>query len=166
MSKRIGAKESTLCRKCNAPFGEDNRRASHTALCLPCNRIRQKEWRARAASLGKSVRGAPPLGWKKEWAKRYNKLPYVKEARRQEAADRRSDPNYQVKIRAQLMVSRAIQRGRLTRQACEICGEAKTDAHHDDYTQPLAVRWLCRLHHRRLHLELREVGDGENAGGR
>lgn len=47
----------------------------------------------------------------------------------------------------------ALRRGRLVRLPCEECGNPKTDAHHDDYTKPLAVRWLCRSHHLRLHAE-------------
>ena len=36
------------------------------------------------------------------------------------------------------------------RQPCEVCG-AQADAHHEDYYKPLEVKWLCPLHHRRLH---------------
>lgn len=45
----------------------------------------------------------------------------------------------------------AIKSGRLVRQPCEVCGEYESEAHHDDYEQPLAVRWLCRSHHRAVH---------------
>jgi hypothetical protein len=45
----------------------------------------------------------------------------------------------------------AIANGSLTRQPCEVCGAARVDAHHDDYDRPLAVRWLCRGHHLKLH---------------
>jgi hypothetical protein len=35
---------------------------------------------------------------------------------------------------------------------CSICGEQKTiHAHHDDYTKPLDVIWLCRKHHQERH---------------
>lgn len=30
---------------------------------------------------------------------------------------------------------------------CERCGAANAHAHHDDYTRPLDVRWLCRACH-------------------
>jgi hypothetical protein len=50
-----------------------------------------------------------------------------------------------------LLIHLALKNGKLTRQPCEVCGDPKTDAHHDDYSQPLAVRWLCRSHHRKLH---------------
>jgi hypothetical protein len=45
----------------------------------------------------------------------------------------------------------ALRRGLLVRGVCEVCGSAKTDAHHPDHRQPLKVRWLCRRHHKALH---------------
>lgn len=48
-------------------------------------------------------------------------------------------------------VQEAIRRGRLIKQPCEKCGNAKVHAHHDDYLKPLEVRWLCSLHHREHH---------------
>ncbi len=39
----------------------------------------------------------------------------------------------------------------LDRQPCEVCGDPKTDGHHEDYSRPLEVRWLCRLCHARAH---------------
>ena len=41
----------------------------------------------------------------------------------------------------------AIRSGKLIKQPCEVCGEIKVEAHHDDYTKPLDVRWLCPAHH-------------------
>lgn len=55
------------------------------------------------------------------------------------------------KYRAHLAVQRGLNNGGLVRQACEVCGDPRTDAHHDDYSAPLEVRWLCRQHHIRLH---------------
>jgi hypothetical protein len=50
-------------------------------------------------------------------------------------------------------VSNAIKSGRLVRPAfCSECGaECRPDAHHDDYTKPITVRWLCRPCHIRHH---------------
>lgn len=58
-------------------------------------------------------------------------------------------------VRAHTLVYAAIRDGRLTRGTCEVCGAEKTDAHHDDYGEPLRVRWLCRLHHALAHKQLR-----------
>jgi hypothetical protein len=62
------------------------------------------------------------------------------------------------KTRAHLQVKRAIAAGILTRQSCEVC--ATTDAvhaHHDDYSKPLDVKWLCMTHHAARHVEMREA---------
>ena len=50
-----------------------------------------------------------------------------------------------------LAVFRAIKTGRLKRLPCEVCGYSPADAHHEDYSLPLDVVWLCRYHHRILH---------------
>mgnify|MGYP001611599223 CR=1 FL=1 len=50
-----------------------------------------------------------------------------------------------------IAVAKAIQDGVLVREPCEVCGNPKVDGHHDDYSKPLDVRWLCRSHHRLHH---------------
>jgi len=52
---------------------------------------------------------------------------------------------------ASCAVVAALREGRLIQQPCEVCGSIKTDGHHDDYSKPLDVRWLCRRHHKQLH---------------
>jgi len=39
----------------------------------------------------------------------------------------------------------------LERQPCEVCGARPAEAHHDDYSRPLEVRWLCKRHHAEHH---------------
>ena len=59
------------------------------------------------------------------------------------------------KYKAKYCVGNAIRDGRLTRQPCEVCGHPKAQAHHDDYSQPLNVRWLCTTHHAEHHVNER-----------
>jgi len=58
------------------------------------------------------------------------------------------------KIRAKSAVYYALQTGKLNRSQCE-CGSSDVEAHHDDYSKPLEVRWLCRSCHQRLHAALK-----------
>jgi hypothetical protein len=63
--------------------------------------------------------------------------------------------------RAHILVGCAIAKGELLRQRCEICGSGlRVEAHHDDYAKPLAIRWLCKRHHRQHHVLF---GPGKNA---
>ena len=52
---------------------------------------------------------------------------------------------------AHYTVRNAIRDGRLTKEPCLFCGEAKVHAHHRDYSRPLDVVWLCPKCHHRLH---------------
>lgn len=65
-----------------------------------------------------------------------------------------------VQYAAKLAYQTAIRRGELIPdEVCERCGGVpclgmkRLDGHHDDYSRPLDVRWLCRPCHRRVHLE-------------
>jgi len=48
----------------------------------------------------------------------------------------------------------AFQQGRIKRLPCFVCNNPKTDAHHQDYSKPLEVFWLCREHHQEFHKNL------------
>jgi len=50
----------------------------------------------------------------------------------------------------------AIRNGTLIKQPCEMCGNHDVHAHHDDYSKPLNVRWLCHKHHMEVHAMLAE----------
>jgi hypothetical protein len=52
---------------------------------------------------------------------------------------------------ARVKVMRAIKANKLIRLPCAVCGDPKSQAHHDDYSKPLDVRWLCFYHHRKEH---------------
>jgi len=75
---------------------------------------------------------------------RINNPVKLRESRRK----RRHDP---VKRKAQVMVANAIRDGKLIRESCENCGGEPTQAHHDDYSKPLNIRWLCRDCHTEEH---------------
>jgi len=57
------------------------------------------------------------------------------------------------RAKAHSSVARAIKSGALVRMPCESCERPDTHAHHDDYDQPLKVRWLCPVCHSKYHHE-------------
>ncbi len=63
---------------------------------------------------------------------------------------RRSDPGHTVRIRARQQTRNAIRRGNLVKEPCA-CGNPDTQAHHEDYSRPLDVEWLCRDCHDARH---------------
>ena len=58
------------------------------------------------------------------------------------------------KYKANTAVCNAIRDGKLERKPCEVCGDPESQAHHEDYSKPFEVRWLCFVHHRQAHGQL------------
>ena len=62
---------------------------------------------------------------------------------------------YPEKVLARKQLRNAIRRGEIRRQPCEVCGQSeKIHGHHEDYTKPLDVKWLCPDHHALRHRNL------------
>lgn len=55
------------------------------------------------------------------------------------------------KDRARSYANVYVRRGKLKREACRKCGGV-AQMHHEDYSKPLEVDWLCRPCHMALHL--------------
>lgn len=60
---------------------------------------------------------------------------------------------YDEKGKARSYLNVYMKRGKIVQGVCEVCGDPNTQAHHDDYSKPLDVRWLCIVHHREHHKE-------------
>lgn len=79
-------------------------------------------------------------------------------ARRREATRRYAKKNPKKgshpHAHAHAAVMKAVKSGRLVRpDVCEQCrkSESRIEAHHDDYSKPLDVRWLCAACHKIAH---------------
>ncbi len=65
------------------------------------------------------------------------------------------------KINAWRKSDRAVRSGKLKRQPCA-CGNPKAEKHHEDYSKPLDVIWLCARCHGKLHHQKRLLLDIDN----
>ncbi|MCF6099825.1 hypothetical protein [Mesorhizobium muleiense] len=61
-------------------------------------------------------------------------------------------------IWAQQALRSALKRGLIIQEPCKECGSLDAEAHHPDYDKPMCVDWLCRLHHRHVHMKDRKTG--------
>lgn len=94
-------------------------------------------------------------------ANRLINLEYYREYDRKRG--NRQGPDYQknyrrknqIKYKAHSAVGNAVRDGRLLKSKnCENCdGTGAIHGHHDDYTKPLEVRWLCAACHRQWHVK-------------
>jgi hypothetical protein len=89
---------------------------------------------------------------------RSNKIDYYREYDRERGC--RQDKEYLKKYRskypkkynAHKLIQKAIKSGKLFSEKCQDCGDDKlTHAHHDDYSKPLNIRWLCPACHKKWH---------------
>lgn len=56
------------------------------------------------------------------------------------------------KANARRKVFIALRNGSLKKKGCVVCGILeRVHAHHDDYSKPLDIVWLCLKHHQELH---------------
>ena len=88
--------------------------------------------------------------------KRENDIPYSRKYRKEHPKiivmkNREYIKKYPERYKAVSLVNEAIRKGELKRKPCEVCGALKVHAHHEDYSQPLNVKWLCPKHHKELH---------------
>ncbi len=71
---------------------------------------------------------------------------------------RRKDPDGY--MAAHGAVARALKSGKIERIPCCMCGTTeKIHAHHDDYSKPLEVMWLCVVHHKSRHAFLEYINE-------
>ena len=126
------------CWKCDTfkPISEfrKDRTKMHgiSGCCKPCHAERSQEYYRNNREMCRANR--------REYSKVY---------------DKKRGPERKIMSRAHAAVRWAIKVGKLKRLPCEICASEPSEAHHDDYSKPLDVRWLCRSHHAELHWKQR-----------
>lgn len=84
-----------------------------------------------------------------ETRSRYQRSPKGKQAHL--TASYRYWERFPDKQKAQGKVAYAIKKGTLVKEPCIVCGRKDSQAHHEDYTKPLQVKWLCPPCHKAVH---------------
>lgn len=116
------ADSSAACGKCGRIGGKEMFPVKHGRLKSPCRACRRKE---PSVVSRQSVSDSAKTN---RWRSR-----------------NRHKNNAQQKLR------HAVKIGKIVKTACEKCGNQKSEGHHDDYSKPLSVRWLCRSCHANEH---------------
>lgn len=100
-------------------------------------------------------RNRPNKEERSKQAAEYHKTERGKEVRRKSTQNYRRD---KVRKQAHLDLNNALKYGRMTKpNNCSNCGiECNPHGHHDDYSKPLDVRWLCVKCHTDFHNTVRE----------
>jgi len=71
-------------------------------------------------------------------------------------------PEQRVKSNARSYAGSYKRRGKIIPQPCSVHGcNSPAQMHHDDYSRPLDVEWMCRPHHLAHH---REMNNADRAG--
>jgi hypothetical protein len=139
------AQISGVCSACEQPFARRKPATmKHADKCGPCVAVLMGRTNAASGPQNPNWKGG--IEQRREYWKKYR------------MANR-------MKAKARSMVAHAVQSGRLARRPCvECCSTDGVEGHHEDYSKPLDVIWLCRTCHRALHeSRKRTIGSGAGA---
>lgn len=120
-----------ICRKCSCDFEvPPGQMKTYDYICRECKRAKEKAYRQRRKAAGKPIKCAR----------------ISKEARRAyENGPAKIKANVRVKLRE------AVKAGKVKKLPCRVCGDVKSEGHHEDYSKPFDVIWLCKVHHAEVH---------------
>lgn len=140
--------------------------------CRRCQRARDKVYRLRTGKTQRLRTGLCRCGnafapysncyctkCATKWKKAYLARNPDKKKRISKKAEetRKTKADERFKYHARQMVRNALRSGMIEVKNCEVCqSNENLEAHHDDYSRPLDVRWLCRKHHVEHHNLLKE----------
>ena len=169
---RPWGQSKTQCGDC-----EQTKEDPRQTYCNPCRRKRNKAWALSTGRIKSHKTGLCPCGAERAphqqrfcsacKAADSRKYRAIKGYTEKDKATRKiwaranrakiklrmeTDPLFKLRITTRAVTNRYIKSGILIKQPCEVCGVMeKVEAHHDDYTKPMDVRWLCRSHHAEHH---------------
>ena len=147
-----------VCRECNVekPLTEFYKHSQmadgHLNKCIPCVKSRvhkHREVHLETIREYDKKRGTKPH--RVQARKDYQKTETGKLAKKRAMAAYYK--RYPMTYAAHVITSNAVRDGRLFPAiSCSVCMQnEKIEGHHDDYTKPMDVRWLCEKCHKEWH---------------
>jgi ribosomal protein S27AE len=136
------------CNKCNEEKDDDRfykRGSGYRKECKDCHKARHYSYMQ--TELGKEAHS-------KANRKYYKMAPTKRYLINKEY--RKRNPRKQ---RAHEVIAYQVRLGNIKKENCEKCSNEKVQAHHDDYSKPLNIRWLCSSCHCKHHMRF---GEGLN----
>lgn len=117
------------CAKCNRTLWPWEM-STNGSRCKSCEAERQREWRHRRPEQSRL--------YSKNYCRQFRALHpgYDNRMRDKEKKAAQNTAYYKVKN---------------DNAQCEVCESIHAQRHHDDYSKPLEIRWLCPLHHKEVH---------------
>jgi len=61
------------------------------------------------------------------------------------------DPLIEVRKKARRITNNLIKSGKLRKGSCVVCKSSEVLAHHEDYSRPDDIIWICENHHKLYH---------------
>lgn len=138
--KKHGFKYCRICDNIKT-YDEFSKNKSNTigvsAYCSICMSKISKEYRINNPdSVKKSKQKYNKKSYNKKYHAEYRKKWLSKNKKRHEAHK---------------IITALLRCGKIITHPCLKCGNEKVDAHHNDYSKPLEIIWLCRRHHKLIH---------------
>ncbi len=149
------------CKRCGATKSVSQFYA-HDGSCKACRILLVKEYRKKNIKrIQEYDRNRPNKGERiaatKRRYRRHTSTPEGRERLREHRRKWAQEYRNSDKRAAHVIAGNAIRDGRLVKQPCKRCGSPDNiHAHHEDYTKPMEVTWLCRPCHGERHREINE----------
>jgi len=71
------------------------------------------------------------------------------------------DPLINVRKKTRRKSKELLKVGKIMKKPCVVCGSIEAIMHHEDYSNPSEVIWLCNIHHTEYHDGKRGLFDGK-----
>lgn len=152
------------CRKCSAVLPVSDGFYANDKTCKECRRFQSRQNRLRRLDYYQAYDRARSSSPDRVLAREE----YARTARGRRAANRAKKAwteRNPVKRLANNALNNSVRDGVLSKKSiCEECGKTncRIEGHHDDYSKPLEVRWLCSACHREWHKVNGDAKNGTN----